>query len=51
MDTLASFTIYMDIPMLVMGLVIVFAPLKSRYWASVGKWLSPAWKEKLGLVW
>jgi uncharacterized membrane protein YphA (DoxX/SURF4 family) len=51
MDTLASVTIYMDIPMLIMGLVIMAAPQKSRYWASIGKWLPPRWTEKLNLVW
>ena len=47
----AILTAFIGYSVVVMGLVIVFAPLKSRYWASVGKWLSPAWKEKLGLVW
>jgi len=51
MSTMASVTIYMDIPMLLMGLVIMAAPASVRHWASVGKWLPQAWKDKLNLVW
>jgi len=51
MSTMASVTIYMDIPMLLMGIVIMVAPAPARYWASVGKWLSQPWKDKLNLIW
>jgi uncharacterized membrane protein YphA (DoxX/SURF4 family) len=51
MSTMASVTIYMDIPMLLMGLVIVVAPASVRHWAGFGKWLPQAWKEKWNLVW
>jgi uncharacterized membrane protein YphA (DoxX/SURF4 family) len=51
MSTMASVTIYMDIPMLVMGLVIMAAPASVRHWASFGKWLPPTLKEKFNLVW
>ena len=50
-DTLASVTIFMDLPMVAMALVILFAPAKSRYWTSVGKLLPQSWKEKFYLVW
>ncbi len=50
-DTLASVTIFMDIPMMFFALVVVMAPLKTRHWAALGKFLSPAWKEKLKWVW
>ena len=50
-DTLASVTIFMDIPMMFFALVVVMAPLKTRHWAALGKYLPPAWKEKLKWVW
>jgi uncharacterized membrane protein YphA (DoxX/SURF4 family) len=50
-ETLASVTIFMDIPMVIMALLIMFAPSQSRHWASLGKWLPSAWKDKLHLVW
>lgn len=51
MSTMASVTIYMDIPMLIMGLVIMAAPASVRHWAAFGKWLTQTWQEKLNLVW
>lgn len=51
MSTMASVTIYMDIPMLLMGLVIIAAPDAARHFASFGKWLPQAAKEKFKLVW
>jgi len=51
MSTMASVTIYMDIPMLVMGLVIMAAPASARHWASLARWVPQSWKDKLNLVW
>ena len=50
-DTLASVTIFMDIPMLFFSLVVMCAPPRNRQRMAVGKMLSPAWKEKLNWVW
>jgi putative oxidoreductase len=50
-DTLASVTIFMDLPMMALALVILFAPTSSRHWASVDKLLPSAWKEKLRWIW
>ncbi|MFB3884552.1 MAG: MauE/DoxX family redox-associated membrane protein [Thermodesulfobacteriota bacterium] len=50
-DTLASVTIFMDLPMVALALLILFAPPQSRHWASVGKWLPESWKERLEWVW
>ena len=50
-DTLASVTIFMDIPMMFFALVVMMAPPKTRHWAALGKYLPPTWKEKLYLVW
>ncbi len=50
-DTLASVTIFMDLPMVAMALVILFAPSKSRYWTSVGYLLPQSWERKFHFVW
>jgi uncharacterized membrane protein YphA (DoxX/SURF4 family) len=51
MSTMASVTIHMDIPMLVMGLVIIAAPTSVRHWASLVGWAPQPWKDKLRFVW
>jgi uncharacterized membrane protein YphA (DoxX/SURF4 family) len=51
MSTMASVTIYMDIPMLIMGIVIMAAPASARYWVSLARWVPQTWKDKLNLVW
>lgn len=50
-NTLASATIFMDIPMLFLSLIVMFALPPARHWKAVGSCLSPAWKEKLNLIW
>jgi hypothetical protein len=50
-DTLASVTIFMDLPMTILALMILFAPSSSRHWASVTNLLPQAWKDKLQLIW
>jgi uncharacterized membrane protein YphA (DoxX/SURF4 family) len=50
-DTLASVTIFMDIPMLVLSLLVVLAPSSARHWTAVGNILSPEWKQKLHWIW
>ena len=50
-DTLASVTIFMDIPMMFLALVVMWAPSEVRHWVSIGKKLPRAWKEKLRLIW
>ncbi len=47
--TLASFTIWLDIPQMLMALVIVFS--QNRHWVAIGGLLPQAWKDKLRLVW
>jgi uncharacterized membrane protein YphA (DoxX/SURF4 family) len=51
MNTMASVTIYMDMPMLVMGIIIMAAPASARHWASLARWLPQSWKDKFNLVW
>lgn len=50
-DTLASVTIYMDIPMVLFSLVIICAPAASREWLSLAKILPERTKMKLKTVW
>jgi uncharacterized membrane protein YphA (DoxX/SURF4 family) len=49
-DTLASVTIFMDIPMLVLSLIILFSPAKIRHRASLGNWM-PYFRGRLSLIW
>jgi uncharacterized membrane protein YphA (DoxX/SURF4 family) len=49
-ETLASVTIYMDIPMLLMGLFIMFS--SSRHWLAIGGLIPfTTWQKKLSLIW
>ena len=50
-DTLASVTIFMDIPMLVLALIIMFSAPAARHWLAIGKLLPLSWRDKLHLVW
>lgn len=48
-DTLASVTIFMDIPMALLSAIIIFS--NSRHWLAIGSLLPAEWKQKLNLVW
>ena len=48
-ETLASVTIYMDVPMMLMGLFVMFS--SSRHWLAIGGLLPDEWKRRLQLVW
>ncbi len=48
-DTLASVTIFMDIPVTLLALGILFS--SSRHWAAIGGLLPEEWKNKLRLIW
>jgi uncharacterized membrane protein YphA (DoxX/SURF4 family) len=50
-DTLASVTIFMDIPMAFFALVVMAAPTDVRHWASLGRFLPESLKERFRLVW
>jgi putative oxidoreductase len=50
-ETLASVTIYMDIPMAVMALLIVIAPDRSRFFVSLGRFLPKGWKTSMRFIW
>ena len=50
-ETLASVTIYMDIPMLIFSLVVMLVPFGSGNWLGIGNRLPEEWKKKLRLIW
>ncbi len=50
-DTLASVTIFMDLPMMALALVIMFSAPDARHWSAIGKFLPRTWQEKLRLIW
>lgn len=50
-ETLASVTIYMDIPMAVMALLIVIAPDRSRHFVAIGRFLPKGWKKSMRFIW
>jgi uncharacterized membrane protein YphA (DoxX/SURF4 family) len=50
-DTLASITIFLDLPMMLFAIVVMWAPFDVRNWKSVGNFLPKAWRERLRFVW
>jgi putative oxidoreductase len=50
-DTLASVTIFMDIPMMVLALIITFSAPEARHWLAIGKILPQRLEEKLRWIW
>jgi uncharacterized membrane protein YphA (DoxX/SURF4 family) len=48
-DTLASQSIFLDIPMMLVAMVVLFS--SSRHWAAIGGLLPEEWKDKLRLIW
>jgi uncharacterized membrane protein YphA (DoxX/SURF4 family) len=50
-ETLASVTIYMDIPMFIFSIVVMLVPFNSRNWLGIGNRLPHEWKKKLRLIW
>jgi len=50
-DTLASATIFLDLPMMLLALVVMWASSDVRHWKAVGNVLPKTWKERLRFVW
>jgi len=50
-DTLASVTIFMDVPMMVLALIVMLSSPEARHWAAIGNLLPGTWKDKLHLAW
>ena len=50
-DTLASVTIFLDLPMMVLAMVVMWASSEVRHWKAVGNVLPKTWKQRLRFVW
>jgi putative oxidoreductase len=50
-ETLASSTIFMDIPMMLLASFVLFAPDRSRRFAAVGRWLPCDRAQRLRWIW
>jgi len=50
-DTLASVTIFLDLPMMFFAAIVLWAPTEIRYWKTLGNLLPGKWKERLRLIW
>jgi uncharacterized membrane protein YphA (DoxX/SURF4 family) len=50
-DTLASVTIFMDLPIMFIALMVMFSPPDVRHWIAIGKLLPQTWKDRLHLIW
>jgi len=50
-DTLASVTIFLDLPIMFFSMVVMWAPPDVRHWKTVGNLLPVGWKERLRLIW
>ena len=50
-DTLASVTIFLDLPMMILAMVVMWAPSDVRHWKAVGSVLPKTWRERLRFIW
>lgn len=50
-DTLASVTIFLDLPMMFFAMVVMWAPADVRHWKTVGNVLLKTWRERLRFIW
>ncbi len=50
-DTLASVTVFLDLPMMILAVIVVWASSDARHWKGVGNLLSKRWRERLRFIW
>lgn len=50
-DTLASTTIYLDLPLTLLAIMVLVAAPQIRHWNTIGNRLPKTWKGKLHSVW
>jgi uncharacterized membrane protein YphA (DoxX/SURF4 family) len=50
-DTLASVTIFLDLPIMFFAMVVIWAPSDVRHWKTLGNLLPRSWRERLKLTW
>jgi uncharacterized membrane protein YphA (DoxX/SURF4 family) len=50
-DTLASVSIFLDLPMMFFAMFVMWAPSDVRNWKAVGNVLPKTWRERLRFIW
>jgi putative oxidoreductase len=50
-QTVASITIFLDLPMIFFAMVVMWAPSDVRHWKAVGNLLPKTWRERLRFIW
>ncbi len=50
-DSLASVTIFIDVPMIFFALAVMLSSPATRHWVAAGNLLPSDWKEKFILIW
>lgn len=50
-QTVASVTIFLDLPMIFFAMVVMWAPSDVRHWKAVGNLLPKTWRERLRFIW
>jgi uncharacterized membrane protein YphA (DoxX/SURF4 family) len=50
-DTLASVTIFLDLPMTFFALVVMCAPSEARHWKTMANLLPEKWKKRFQIIW
>jgi len=50
-DTLSSVTIFLDLPMMLLAMLVMWASSDVRHWKAVGNVLPKTWKQRLRFVW
>jgi uncharacterized membrane protein YphA (DoxX/SURF4 family) len=50
-QTVASLTIFLDLPMIFFAMVVMLAPSNVRHWKAVGNLLPKTWIERLRFIW
>jgi uncharacterized membrane protein YphA (DoxX/SURF4 family) len=50
-DTVASVTIFLDLPMMFFAIVVMWASSDVRHWKTVGNVLPKTWRERLRYIW
>ena len=50
-DTLASVTIFLDLPMVFLSTVLISAPSEVRHWKTIGNFLPREYKERFRFIW
>jgi putative oxidoreductase len=50
-QTVASLTIFLDLPMIFFAMVVMWTPSDVRHWKAVGNILPKTWRERLRFIW